>query len=219
MPNQQNFIKDTRGDALVVEAVILFPIIIMIFLAFVLLAMYLPQRALLQEATQVAATAIATDRSDTWVEIDPATGATSPRSSENRPYNVYVTTFRSLFFNRANVEGRAEVIVRNIASRGILRAPGQINVEANVTNFIIYQELTITAKQEIPMPINLSFIGFPTHLPIEAQATAVVLDGAEFVRNVDLAVDFGKWLDDRLGGTLSEAMGHVGNIASTIFGF
>ena len=62
--------RDTRGDA-VVEATILFPIIIMIFAGLVLLAMYLPTRAALQRATQYAATAIATERSDTWLRHDP----------------------------------------------------------------------------------------------------------------------------------------------------
>ena len=62
--------RDDKGDA-VVEATILFPIIIMIFAGLVLLSMYLPTRANLQRATQYAATAMATERSDTWLRHDP----------------------------------------------------------------------------------------------------------------------------------------------------
>ena len=52
-------LRDTRGYA-VVEATILFPIMMMIFAGLMLLAVYLPNRAVLQRATQYAATAMAT---------------------------------------------------------------------------------------------------------------------------------------------------------------
>ncbi len=65
--------KDERGDA-VVEATILFPIIMMIFAGLMLLAMYLPTRALLQRATQYTATALATERSGRWLRCNPETG-------------------------------------------------------------------------------------------------------------------------------------------------
>ena len=51
--------EDTRGDA-VVEAAMLFPIIILICAALVLLSIYMPLRAAMQRSTQYAATAIAT---------------------------------------------------------------------------------------------------------------------------------------------------------------
>lgn len=51
MKKAKDLWRDDRGDA-VVEATILFPIIIMIFAGLVLLSMYLPTRANLQRATQ-----------------------------------------------------------------------------------------------------------------------------------------------------------------------
>ena len=51
MKLQSDFIEDTRGDA-VVEATILFPIIMMIFAGLMLLAVYLPVRMTLQHNTQ-----------------------------------------------------------------------------------------------------------------------------------------------------------------------
>ena len=65
----KEFISDTSGDA-VVEATVLFPIMIMIFAALVLLSIYLPARAVLQRATQFAATALANEASDTWLFFD-----------------------------------------------------------------------------------------------------------------------------------------------------
>ena len=67
MKKYTKFLADTKAYA-VVEATILFPIIMMIFAGLVLLAMYLPTRAVLQQATQYAATALATEQSDTWLE-------------------------------------------------------------------------------------------------------------------------------------------------------
>ena len=72
MKRLRTLIADTRGDA-AVEAAFLFPIIIMICAALVLLSVYLPLRAAMQRSTQFAATAIATERSDTWLRFDPDT--------------------------------------------------------------------------------------------------------------------------------------------------
>ena len=56
-------LKNTNAHA-VVEATILFPIIMLVFAGLFLLSVYLPTRAILQRATQYAADGIATARSE-----------------------------------------------------------------------------------------------------------------------------------------------------------
>ena len=65
-----HFINTDERGGVIVEATILFPIMIMVFAGLVLLSMYLPTRAQLQRATQYVATGMATARSDGSVSFD-----------------------------------------------------------------------------------------------------------------------------------------------------
>jgi Flp pilus assembly protein TadG len=194
----RRFLRDTRGDSVVVEATILFPIIIMIFAALVMLAMYLPQRVILQEAAQVAAVTIANERSDTWIAFDGNADFIG-RGNQPAQRNVYVRAFQNAFPNAGVDEVRAQSIVNNFTATSILSAPGRVHTELNYRNYLVYQEVIVTVTQTIPMPVNLMFIGFPREVTITQQAVAVILDGDEFVRSIDIATDVIKWIDNKLG--------------------
>ena len=198
-------IKDSRGDTIVIEAAIVFPIMCMIFTALCLLAIYLPQRSLLQEAAQIAAVAIATDRSDTWISFDAeGTAITRPNVSALRidspdvfRRNVYVAAFSGA--NSMLGQERAEEIVNHVVGNGFLRFNNSsIEVERRVANFLIYKAVTVTVTQTIPVPINLSFIGFPAEIVLVQEARAIVSNGDEFVRNVDIAKDLVAWIRNRI---------------------
>jgi len=171
----------------VVEATILFPIMIMIFLALVLLAMYLPTRAALQRATQYAATAIATEQSDSWIFFNESSLSYYWESDKGKLENVYVSLIKS--FSTKKVGAKAETIVIALENQTLLKPIGSLTVEFSVANHLLYQEITITATRIIPMPVNLSFIKFPQELPITVSSTAMIHNGDEFIRNIDLAQD------------------------------
>ena len=67
------WLNGKSGAYAVVEATILFPIIMMVFAGLFLLSVYLPTRTILQRGTQYAAEGIATARSDTWVAFETST--------------------------------------------------------------------------------------------------------------------------------------------------
>lgn len=52
----------------------------------------------------------------------------------------------------------------------------------------------------IPMPVDLSFVKFPKEIPITVTSTAVVQNGDEFVRNIDLIADFIGYLEEQYPG-------------------
>lgn len=194
MTRLKKFINDVNGDA-VVEATILFPIMIMIFAAMVLLAMYLPQRTILQEAAQYTATCIATQASDTYVAFDDS----GNRIRKAPDKSVYATLINGILGRNLDVKDQAEQIAAHMAQNAILPVSSTIAVDLDVKNYIIYQELTVTLTQTVPMPIDLSFIGFPTELVLVQSASAVVQNGDEFVRDIDIAKDMVIWLDNKLG--------------------
>jgi len=187
------FIKDTHGDV-VVEAAILFPIMIMIFAALVLLAVYLPTRSALQRATQYAATAIATEESDTWLFFDEGTMSYYRETDKSNLKDVYV----ALFSGSGNVAARGEEIVTSIEGRGLTSKAGVLTVDSYVVNRVVYKEIVVTAEREFTVPVNLSFIRFPETISVTVTSTAVVLNGDEFVRNMDLAVEFLKYITEKL---------------------
>lgn len=211
---RNNFLHDDKGDA-VVEAAILLPIMMMIYLGLVLLAMYLPTRALLQRATQYAATALATEQSDTWLRFDDKEMKYYWVSSKDNLDNVYVSLFSSIASKKDG--GEAESIVSYIADKSIQATPGKLVVEYEVTNYVIYKEISLTATKTIPIPIDLSFVNFPKEIPITVTSTAVVQNGDEFVRNMDIAVDVAKWLGEQF--QISDMFSKVGDFFGKITDF
>lgn len=194
MKRHCSLLRDQGGYA-VVEATILFPIMMMIFAGLVLLAMYLPIRAALQRETQYAATVLATESSDTWLQFD--TSAMEYTWLKNLPpeKNVYAALISSFFKGDAGTE--AEAIVEHMEGDGLFRRAGDLTVECEIVNYVIYKEIIVTATRAIPVPVNLSFVHFPTEIPITVSSTAVVQNGDEFVRNIDIAKDFLSYLDEK----------------------
>jgi hypothetical protein len=208
-------IKDENGDA-VVEATILFPIMIMIFAALVLLAVYLPTRASLQRATQYAATAIATEASDTWLFFDEETMTYYWETNKDRLANVYV----ALFTGSGNAKARGEEIATKIEERGLSSKAGVLEVVCDIYNRVVYKEVVVSAVREFTVPVDLSIIQFPGTIQVAATSTAVVQNGDEFIRNIDIAVEFLGYISEKFGlSDLSDAIGSVGSGAASLLGW
>ena len=188
MKKIRTFMEDTRGDA-VVEAAMLFPIIILICAALVLLSIYMPLRAAMQRSTQYAATAIATERSDTWLRFDPDTLSYYWLNDRDELGNVYSSLIGALVGNNRDDEDNAKQAVLNMENRNILKPSSDLTVEYGVVNYIVYKEIVVTARRTVPVPLNLTMFGIPKNVELVVTSTAVVQNGDEFIRNMDLAVD------------------------------
>lgn len=188
--------KDERGDA-VVEATILFPVIMMIFAGLMLLAMYLPTRALLQQATQYAATALATERSDTWLRCNPETGDYYWVQDKRELGTVYGTALGALKGNNRDEADHAEQLVAVMEGKGVINTGNALEVNYGVINYVVYREIIVTATKHIKLPVDLSFVGLQNEIPITVTSTAVVQNGDEFVRDIDLAADIAKDIGEK----------------------
>jgi len=189
-------IKDTKGDA-IVEATILFPLMIMVFAALVMLAIYLPTRAALQRATQYAATALATERSDTWLFFDENAMTYYWETDKKNLENVYAALFSGI----RDAQNKGDKIVKYTESRGLSSKAGKLSIDCYSVNKIVYTEIVVTATREFNDLIELPLIGFPKTLSITVTSTAVVQNGDEFIRNMDLAVDFISYIGEKFGLT------------------
>lgn len=180
--------RDSRGDA-VVEAAMLFPIMILICAALALLSIYMPLRAAMQRSTQYAATAIATERSDTWLRHDPDSLSYSWITDKRELGNVYSSLIGALVGNNRDDADNAETIVRNIEQKNIQKPSSDLTVEYGVVNYIVYKEIVVTASRSVPVPLNLTMFGIPRRIELTVTSIAVVQNGDEFIRNMDLAVE------------------------------
>lgn len=214
-----NFIKTADGNA-VVQATILFPVMIMVFMGLVILSMYLPVRAALQKATQQAATAIAVERSDTWLFFDEKTMNYYWEEEKSVLSSVYVSFFKSVIPEK-NGENKAESIVKNIENGSLtVKFKNDLEINFGIVNYFIYKEIIVTAARQIHFPFDLSLVGFPKEITLTVTSTAVVQNGDEFLRNIDLAVDFAEFIGEKLGiGNISEAFGSFKNKVSKILGW
>lgn len=217
MQNNQrtSFVGD--GGYAAVEATILFPIIIMIFAGLVLLSMYLPQRATLQRATQYAAVALATERSDAWLEYDENTNAYRWDNVKDAGENVYVSLIKSVL--TGDEGGKSTSIVEKFANSYLLKTSGELSVDYEMVNYIVYKEVIITATKEIASPVDLSFVGFPKTIPITVSSTAVVVNGDEFVREMDIVVDLVKFFDEKYNISTSGLFQKLKEVGNKFSGF
>ena len=191
--------------------------IIMVFAGLVLLAMYLPTRAALQQATQYAATAIATERSDTWLRHDPDSMTYYWETERSALGSVYGAVLGALTGNNRDDADNAEQAVINMEANGVLEPAGELSVEYGVVNYIVYKEIVVTATRTIPMPVDLSFVGFPSEIPVTVTSTAVVQNGDEFVRNMDLARDLTLFLAEKFN--LTDMLDGVAELGEKFTGF
>lgn len=219
---KKTLISNSDGSA-VVEATFVFPIMFMVFFALVLLAIYLPQRAMLQRATQYAATTIATEMSDTWIYYNADTQHleryANHKDLQRGKGGVYVTLFNSAF--GASADG-GESIVRYLdTSENIpLIVNGSLSIECELVNYIVYKEVVITATRMIPVPVDFSVIQFPNTIDLTVTSKAVVQNGDEFIRNVDIAVDFVDWAREKFPAmdNIFNSINEAGNKISGFFG-
>jgi Flp pilus assembly protein TadG len=181
----------------VVEAAVVFPIMFMVFLALVMLAIYLPQRAMLQRSTQMAATVIATEMGDTWIKYDKDTLSYSRYGNyaamKSARGNVYAGLFHP---NTSAYAVKAEGVVKKADEKENipLIANGDLTVKCDIVNYAVYKEIIVTSTRSIPIPVDFSAIHFPSTLEMSVTAKAVVKDGDDFVRNIDIGVSFLAWL-------------------------
>ncbi len=205
----KRFMMNTRAYA-VVEATILFPIVLLVFTGLALLSVYLPERAVLQEATQYAATALTVEQSDTWLKFDDKQVKYEWERDKKALPNVYVAFF-SVLSGKVDKSGAKETVTK-IEGDSIVAKSGDLEVDVRLQNYIIYKEVTVTATRTVVSPVDLSLVGFPKEIPITVSSTAIVQNGDEFVRTMDIASDFVEYLNTKYGlglDKLSDAFNKV----------
>ena len=188
---------DEAGDA-VVEATILFPIIIMIFFAFILLAMYLPTSVALQRSVQKAALIASAHRSDLGYTYEISNNSAGVNWEGFKQENVY--TYMGRGFNK-EIE-IAEKIVKKYAADALYEGQDlRISVKEDIND---KRYLIITAEQTLIMPFDFPFLPISNKIELKKSARVMNRDADEFIRNMDIVYDLVIKKTDKIKETLGD---------------
>lgn len=195
-------LKDKRGNS-IVEATIVFPVIIMIILVLFYVTLVLCQRAILQSNLQTSLIYYKNQVSDTNVVINPDGVHNAmdihANAFEDQGYNF---PYRNIFMTTVEDQGSFVNFFNNIAGPMFFKSVSSINVTYDVKNYVVYQSLTATAEQKVTMPVRFEILGIDPTLNINVEARTVINDPDEFVRTSQLVGDLVS--ETKLGEKLSE---------------
>lgn len=185
---------------IIVEATLIFPMIIIIFFGMIMASMVLPFRASLQKATQYAANSIAMASSDSWFGIDAYNNL-----KKSKPRNIYldlISPFEDIEEGALTQSVKEQVNWLNMNLDETAFANKDVKVDYKLTKYILYNEVSVTATKHIRFPINIAWMGMTNEIDISVTSTAVVNNGDEFIRGMDLATDIVMKFDEKTGGHL-----------------
>lgn len=199
----KNFFKDQRGAFLIVEAAIVYPVMLIMIMILLFYSMILTMKANMQSALETALIYYKRELTDTYVGFMDDLENNSVSATEYTRVvapvgysNIYkqlinevasnpdTEKFEKMFFNNyrfLNFSSGKKGSTFN--SSGI-----KVNLDST-TNFIIYRELNAAAEQTITLPFIKGMFGINNELKLKANAKIVVNDSVSVMRITDV-VDY-----------------------------
>lgn len=199
----KKFFKDQRGAFLIVEAAIIYPIMLVMIMSLLFISMMLAMKANMQSALEISLMYYRNELTDTYtVFIDDlgknnAADTNFTKLNEPRGWsNIYVNAVSEIFDKPDNEKFKKMFFNNykflNFSSGergGTFNSTGiEVNIESG-GNFIIYRELKATAEQTITLPFINGIFGIDNKFVISSSAKIIVSDGVSVMRITDV-VDY-----------------------------
>lgn len=205
--------KNEKGYA-VVEATLLLPFCLIMIIALYYVAIFLCQKANMQAnlhntliyfKNQYSDTFVET-RSDLAYEIEQRTMQTAYKvtniSNENaNPYRHFRMD------SSETIQKDFEAFFRSICGYMFFDDGSNIEISVEAQNNVVYKQITAKAHQTVRPAISFAMIGIADELDISCNASVVVFDGDDLIRNTDLAVDIIQ--DTKIGDMAGQAVDKV----------
>lgn len=201
----KNLLKSERGAFLIVEAAIVYPIMLIMIMTLLFFSMMLTMKANMQSALEISLMYYRSSLTDTYIDfVDDIGGNNVSQTDYTRAVqpnswgNIYSQCFneifaepdqdkfKEMFFNNyrfLNFDSSATESSGYFNSGGI-----EVNLEAG-TNFVIYRDLTATAVQTVKLPFVKGFFGMDNEIKLTAKAKIIVSDSVSIMRTTDI-VDY-----------------------------
>lgn len=180
-------IFNENSGVLIVEASIVFPI--MLFVIFMMLYMgnVYYQQAKLNSVVDMAAVKGAAYCADPMLDDIEKAGGVPKTNNDIQPYRY--------LFGVSDIESKMKKYVTEqyeTAGDGFFgsMAPTSVTCDAKFNNSIVMYSFTVEATYNIKVPLRFMGTEAPTIVSLSAKATAPVNDNGEFINNLDMALDY-----------------------------
>lgn len=183
----KKILKDNKG-VMIVEASIVFPIMLFAILMLLYMGNVYYQQAKLNSIVDMAAIKGAAYCADPMLDdIEKNDGNVPTKYSDIQPYRY--------LFGVSDVESKMVKYVKEQykkAGDGFFgsMAPTSITCDANFNNSVVMYSFTVEASYKIKVPFRFMGTEPPTIVSLSAKATAPVNDNGEFINNLDMALDY-----------------------------
>lgn len=213
----RRFWKKEQGDT-IVEATIVYPVTIMVFFVLLYASIFLCQRANLQANLEDALVYYKNVGTDTYVYVNDkmafhkegeTISADGNRYEVSRKLNPYRRIGKAIG-NAIGYEeinsGKFSEFFHSSCGHMFFSRGSNVKVELeSVTDAIIYKKIKAKATQTVETPINIAMVGAANSMTIAAEATVVVIDGDDTIRDIDFAGDIVK--NTKFGEAVTDVAG------------
>lgn len=183
--------KKNEYGAVEVEATLILPMIIMIVILSLYISLFICQRAILQANLETAAMYYRNALTDSFVNVTDSMGIYEDGDTETRKGSTYTATrplnpYRGMFGNSkqvANFEDFFWSEANNLINKDNLK------IKCTYKNYVIYEQIDVSAVQDFYFPMDLSYIGIGDGMQITATARVIATDHDGFINNVDYVID------------------------------
>ena len=198
------FLKDEKGAVAVIEAALVYPVVIFTVVTLIYMGMYIYDASLLNDRARIAAeTAAKTvtftgyeELGDVYstLELDPK----SPAPDRTHVDKYYSESSPYRYFVNGKADDRFAAKVCDYASDGLFRGTG-VTCTVDVNRRLFDREVVVTVEKSVSLPGILRLSGVKTGGKMTATASAVTSDPAEFVRNTDLVMEAATVIGNKTG--------------------
>ncbi len=211
--------KSQTGAAMVVEAVIIYPIVLMCLFFLIYVGLIVIQSSVLNSTAQKMAMLAAREVAyPGYLSLSAKDNYGSSAvemtkgSTVKLTFNTQETKIDAYrYWGKDPLSSGAKDIIRQVITdpkKGIIKTQslldlGKIEVNVSCANYVVTQYVTVTIEQELKDIAVLKYFGIETP-KMTVRAVAAVNDADEFARNVELAEDAVQWLAKKLGIDLSK---------------
>ena len=209
MPQVKNHNK-TRGSA-TLEYVIVFPLVLLVIFALFFLGFVLHQRTVLDSAVSRGTVYAARLLSDPqYAGITATAGGdgdaldfSTDTYNFNTDFSIQPYRYILNYSGKSYQEKVKNKVMAMVSANSIWGSASNVSVDYQYKNYVLYQQITITAEQTYHLPKLLALVGVDPEMKLKAQSVQAVTDSDEFIRNVDLSIDI---IEQITGVNLNDAM-------------
>ncbi|MBQ5320068.1 MAG: hypothetical protein J6K17_13335 [Oscillospiraceae bacterium] len=183
--------KNEKGY-MIVEATIIYPVVLLCTIALLLVSLYLYERANVQASAEIALTYCKNQMTDTYVSFDAENmyGEDSNSASTLSRFNT-ANVFRVFSVDAEGTEKRFKELFHKVYGHESFSNGSLEITEFKISGALFYKTIDVTIVDKINIPINLSMIGIDDDSIIYTiKLKTAVNDSDQFIRDFDIAKEF-----------------------------